>query len=111
MFWINSCKISDVLTVPQISTANISGIDSVSAHGGGEVTKDGGSKVFGRGVCYSITSNPTIANNMTTDGTGSGVFTSTLTGLTPNTTYYVRAYAINNTGTGYGNLVTFTTLP
>ena len=63
-----------------------------------------------KGLCFSTTINPTINNNHTSDGTGSGSFSSTLTGLTLNTTYYVRAYATNISGTSYGNQVSFTTV-
>ena len=70
---------------------------------GGNITTDGGSPVTVRGVCWSTSSNPTIANSKTTDGTGVGSFTSSLSGLETNTTYYLRAYATNSVGTGYGN--------
>jgi hypothetical protein len=64
-----------------------------------------------RGVAYGTSSGPTTSGSITNDGMGTGVFTSTLTGLTPSTTYYVRAYATNNVGTAYGNEVTYTTTP
>ena len=67
-------------------------------------------EVTSRGVCWSTSQNPTINDNKTTDGSGTGGFTSSLTNLTPNTTYYVRAYATNSAGTGYGNVVSFTTI-
>jgi hypothetical protein len=63
-----------------------------------------------RGVCWNTTSSPTTADSHTTDGTGTGTFISYLTGLTPNTLYYIRAYATNSVGTAYGNEVSFTTL-
>ena len=63
-----------------------------------------------RGVCWNTSSNPTTANSHTTDGSGTGTFVSSLTGLTPNTLYYLRAYAVNTSGTAYGDDVTFTTL-
>lgn len=75
------------------------------------MTDDGGAAVTGRGICYSTTENPTISNNRTADGSGTGSFTSSLTSLTPDTEYYVRAYVSNSVGTVYGNQVTFTTLP
>jgi hypothetical protein len=62
-------------------------------------------------MAYGTSSSPTTAGSITNDGTGTGVFTSTLTGLTPSTTYYVRAYATNNVGTAYGNEVSFITSP
>ncbi len=92
-----------------ITTTPVSSVTSTSAQSGGNITSDGGSAVNDRGVCWSTTTGPTIADNITTDGTGSGAFTSILASLTPGTTYYVRAYATNSTGTAYGNEVTFET--
>ncbi|MEI7727887.1 MAG: FISUMP domain-containing protein, partial [Bacteroidota bacterium] len=82
-----------------------------TATGGGEVTSDGGAIVTARGVCWSISPNPTTADSHTSDGSGTGTFVSNLTGLTPNTPYYVRAFATNSGGTAYGNEVQFSTLP
>ncbi|MBR5029310.1 MAG: hypothetical protein IKX51_08825, partial [Bacteroidales bacterium] len=76
---------------------------------GGNVTSDGGAAVTSRGVCWSTSPNPTIADNNTSDSSGAGAFVSAITGLTTGTTYYVRAYATNIVGTGYGNQVSFTT--
>ena len=95
---------------PQVTTVNVSNITQTSAASGGNVTYDGGANVTVRGVCYSTTVNPTLANSHTTDGSGTGTFVSNLSGLTPNTLYYVRAYATNSIGTAYGNQVTFTSL-
>jgi hypothetical protein len=92
-----------------VTTAPVSSITTTSAAGGGEVTDDGGAAVTARGVCWSLNPNPTIPDSHTVDGAGTGPFTSSLTGLIPGTTYYVRAYATNNQGTAYGNGVTFTT--
>jgi uncharacterized protein (TIGR02145 family) len=95
---------------PAIETSSIRNITLTTATGGGNVTSDGDSEIIARGVCWSTAQNPTIANNKTTDGTGAGSFTSNITGLSPNTTYYVRAYATNTTCTGYGSAqVSFTT--
>jgi hypothetical protein len=95
--------------LPAVTTSAVSGITSTSATSGGNVTSDGGTTVTARGVCWSTSPNPTTANSKTTNGTGTGSFTSNLTGLTPGTPYYVRAYATNSQGTGYGNQVSFTT--
>ena len=92
-----------------ISTSAITSITSVSAIAGGNITSDGGSEVTARGVCWSTSQNPTITNLKTTNGSGKGSFASVITGLSPGTTYYVRAYATNNLGTNYGNQVSFTT--
>ena len=94
---------------PTVTTTEVTLITSNSAVTGGNVTSDGGANVTARGVCYSTSQNPTINGQHTSDGNGTGTFTSTLTGLTANTTYYVRAYATNSEGTSYGSQKTFTT--
>ncbi len=95
--------------LPSVTTTAVTNITQTTATSGGNVTSDGGATVTARGVCWNTTGNPTIANIKTTNGTGSGTFTSSITGLTANTTYYVRAYATNSQGTSYGNAVQFTT--
>ncbi|MEI8274009.1 MAG: hypothetical protein WCG08_15450, partial [Paludibacter sp.] len=95
--------------VPIVATTAVSSTTVNGTSSGGNVTNDGGSTVTARGVCYGTSSGPTIAGSKTSDGSGTGAFTSTLNGLTDNTLYYVRAYATNSTGTAYGNEVTFTT--
>jgi N-acetylneuraminic acid mutarotase len=96
------------VTAPSIATTAVSSITITSAEAGGNVTSTGGAEVISRGVCWSTNQNPTVADNKTTDGNGSGTFTSSIAGLTPNTIYYVRAYATNSAGTAYGNQVSFT---
>ena len=91
-------------------TNDISAITPTTAASGGNIFNDGGSAITARGVCWATTQSPTTSNSKTTDGTGSGTFTSILTGLTRSTTYYVKAYATNNLGTSYGGQTTFTTL-
>ena len=93
---------------PTVTTTAASGVTSSGASSGGNVTTDGGSSVTARGVCWNTTGNPTTADSKTSDGTGTGSFTSTISGLTRSTLYYVRAYATNSTGTGYGNQLSFT---
>ncbi len=95
---------------PGVSTNEVSDLGATTATCGGEVVTDGGETVTARGVCWSTDGTPTIDDDITSDGTGLGTFTSSLTGLTTGTTYYVRAYATNSVGTGYGSKVTFTTL-
>jgi len=95
--------------IPTLTTAEITDITATTAKSGGNITDDGGLDITARGVCWSTSTNPTIADAHTTDGTGTGSFTSSLTGLEVNTTYYVRAYATNETGTSYGNEQNFTT--
>jgi hypothetical protein len=96
--------------VPVITTAALNSVTGNSAIGGGNVTNSGGAEVTARGVCFDIVQNPTVAGSKTTDGKGVGEFVSTMTGLKGNTTYYVRAYATNSAGTGYGPEVSFKTL-
>jgi len=97
------------ISVPAVTTIMISNIAASSATGGGVVSADGGESVTARGLCWSTTSHPTVSNSNASGGSGLGSFTSSLTGLNPATTYYVRAYATNSTGTAYGNEVSFTT--
>ncbi len=95
--------------VPTVTTDTISSITGNSASGGGNVTNNGGAAVTVRGVCYGTNHNPTISDTKTTNGKGTGAFVSSLTNLKGNTTYYVRAYASNSAGTGYGPEVSFKT--
>ena len=95
--------------LPALITQVVNNITSSSATVGGIVTTDGGAAVFDRGVCYSTITTPTVSNNCVHIGQGTGSFSDNLTGLSPNTTYYVRAYAMNSVGTAYGNEVSFTT--
>ena len=105
--------ITQSATIPQgIITTTASSITQTTATSGGSITSDGGATITMKGVCWSsTTSTPTISNTNTNNGTGSTSFSSSLSSLTANTTYYIRAYALNNVGIGYGNTVTFTTLP
>ncbi|WP_080237662.1 putative Ig domain-containing protein [Spirosoma rigui] len=105
--------IAGQLVAPTVTTNAASSISTNSAVLGGSVTADGGGAVTSRGVVYSNTNNtPTIGGNSVTqsaNGTGTGTFAQTISGLTPNTNYYTRAYAVNSSGTGYGAVQTFTT--
>jgi uncharacterized protein (TIGR02145 family) len=96
-------------TVSDIITTEISDITEISAISGGNVITDGGDPVTSRGVCWSTSPVPTISNYKTINGSGIGSFMSILTGLSQNTTYYIRAYATNGVGTSYGNEIAFTT--
>jgi len=113
MMLIFSCKKKDDNNInpafPIVTTAVVSNITKTSAACGGNVTSPGSTSVTLRGVCWRTTQNPTILDANTTDGSGPGDFTSYITGLSAKTTYYVRAYAINNAGPGYGNQISFTT--
>ena len=96
-------------SLPTLTTVSAGNLADNSAVSGGNITSDGGSTVTQRGVCWSTNVNPTIADNITTNGSGSGSFTSSITSLNSNTTYYSRAYATNGVGTAYGNQINFTT--
>lgn len=100
---------STTVVIPTLTTAAIGGISASAATGGGTISSDGGGAITARGVVWSIAANPTLANSKTTNGTGTGAFTSSLTGLSASTTYHVRAYATNSAGTAYGNDISFTT--
>ena len=102
---------SEEVLLPTVITEEVTDITTDSATSGGNVTSDGGATVTARGVCWSTSQNPTIDDNdgMTTDGNGTGSFTSNIPNLAPNTRYYVRAYATNSAGTGYGDEISFTT--
>ena len=97
------------LSVPILTTTEVTDPTQTSATSGGNISSDGGAPVTARGVCWNTTGNPTIDDDHTSDGTGTGSFTSSITGLTPNTPYYVKAYATNSAGPGYGDQQSFTT--
>jgi gliding motility-associated-like protein len=102
---------TDAPIAPVLTTTAASNITIFTATSGGNISDDGGRPVTVRGVCWSTTTNPTTANSTTTDGSGTGSFTSNLTNLLPGTIYFVRAYATNSVNTSYGNQQTFTTPP
>ncbi len=104
-----SCKPKPTLAV--VTTTDVTGITQLTATAGGNVTDDGNVEVTTRGVCWNTSQNPTTSSSKTSDGTGTGIFTSSITGLTPGAIYYVRAYATNSEGTSYGNEVTFSSNP
>ena len=97
------------VVLPTVTTASASSVTETSAVTGGNVTSDGNASVTERGVVYATTQNPTTANTKVASGNGTGSFVCNLSGLQPNTKYYVRAYAINSKGTAYGEEVSFTT--
>jgi hypothetical protein len=93
-----------------IDTYDVNSITETSARTGGKITDDGGFPITARGVVYSTDSDPTVETSpKTINGSGTGIFLSTLSGLSPNTLYYVRAYATNSNGTSYGNMTGFIT--
>lgn len=94
---------------PVLTTVELTSVTSTTAICGGNITADGGAPVTARGVCWSMSQNPGLTDSKTTDGAGSGVFISSITGLMPGITYYFKAYATNSIGTAYGNQVSIQT--
>lgn len=102
--FMNSCEMPvDPAILPKVTTVEVTHVTIGSAQSGGDITSDGGSSVIERGVCWSTVPNPTIINDKTSDGGGIGTFSSNITDLTDNTTYFIRAYATNANGTSYGS--------
>lgn len=97
------------IELPDVTTAQVTGITTTSATAGGEIISDGGSTITECGVCWSTEQEPTIDGDHIASQVTMGEFTVTVAGLTQNTTYYLRAYATNEAGTGYGDVVNFTT--
>ena len=100
----------EAVLLPKVSTASVSNVTETAVDCGGTVTANGYDAVTSRGVCWGTEPNPTVAGSHTYNGSGTGAFTCTLTGLAQGTTYYVRAYATNSMGTAYGAVRSFTTL-
>lgn len=99
-------------TVPKVTTNAVTDITATTAVSGGDVIYNGGLPVTQKGICVNSTPNVNLANKLgcTDDGVDNGAFSSTLSGMNPQTTYYVRAYATNQVGTGYGEELSFTTI-
>jgi uncharacterized protein (TIGR02145 family) len=100
---------SNPILLATLTTVSVSAITTTSAMSGGNITSDGGSEITARGVCWGTVTEPALTGSHTIDGTGIGNYSSSLTGLIPNTSYYVRAYATNFAGTVYGNVLPLTT--
>lgn len=107
-----SYSVTGTSTAPTVTTQAVSSIAVTTATGNGNITSLGSPNPTEHGVCWNTGGTPTTSNSKTTQGAASatGAFTSSFTGLSANTTYYVRAYATNTAGTSYGSEVTFTTL-
>lgn len=96
-------------SIPTVTTDAAYNISTTTAQGGGNILSDGGAAVTARGLCWSTSPFPTTSDQTRAGGSGTGSFTATISGLTENTTYYIRAYATNSSGTAYGNQVSFST--
>jgi len=96
--------------IPTFSTSEVTVIETDSATVLGSITDDGGYAITERGVCYSVSENPTTSDDYTSNGAGEGSFISRFSGLVSGTLYYIKPYAINNYGTAYGNQVSFITV-
>jgi len=105
----NSTSPENKPSIPAVSTSGVTVVNDSSVLSGGIITSNGGADVTARGVCWNTNADPTIEDNLSSDGTGTGIFTSTITGLSADSAYYVRAYAVNSAGTGYGASVSFHT--
>jgi gliding motility-associated-like protein len=97
-------------TIVQSIAGSLINVTTTTAGFVSEITNDGGSVLTARGVCWSTTASPTVSNSKTIDGVATGTVTSTISGLNPNTKYFLRAYATNSVGVKYGNEIVFTTL-
>jgi hypothetical protein len=108
-FIFNTCSSTQIVNLPTVTTAAVQNVTSNTAIVGGEVVDDGGAFVSSRGVVYSVNPLPDLNSSISSNGTGAGIFSSPLSGLTSSTTYFYRAYATNSEGTSYGQEMSFTT--
>jgi len=108
-FYCEDSSTGNKADLPEVVTKTVTAITDTSAESGGTVIDDGGADVEARGVCWCTGQDPIIANDTTNNGSGDGSFTSSLHGLESETDYFIRAYAINKAGTGYGDILGFTT--
>jgi len=110
MILTNSCKKDEDEEVPMLTTTKPYYVTCIGFSSGGNILSDGGLSVLKRGICLSTDSLPTLSDFHSSNGSGMGNFTTNhLDVLSPNTTYYVRAYATSEAGTGYGNVLSFKT--
>ena len=110
---LHSCKNEDnddiLIQEPQVTTTDISSIDSTSAISGGTIISNGGADIIEQGICWSTNQIPTINDSKITDASSLPLFACNLNSLEENTSYYVRAYAKNKSKIGYGNILQFST--
>lgn len=106
---IKLLRITQAAATPSVTTTAVSNISTTTAQSGGSGIDAAGGTISAKGVCWSTTTGPTISDSRTNEGEGTATFTSSLTGLTPGTLYYVRAYVTNSYGTTvYGGQESFT---
>jgi hypothetical protein len=103
----NEFSFSTLNGLPILTTSPLT-VSGTTIESGGVISSDGGFTISSRGVCWATTQNPIVADDTIINGSGTGSFSSVISGTAPATTYYVRAYATNSNGTGYGNELTFT---
>lgn len=108
---LTGCQKAAVVNYASLTTTQITNIKSVSAMSGGTITSDGGSKITESGICWSLSSNPTVSNYKSINTVLKGSFICPIADLIPDTTYYVRSYAMNSFGISYGYVIHFKTLP
>jgi len=101
---------TDKQNIPVVVTAPVSDIRSTSALCGGTLVSGGGESLLKQGICWSVEKNPTITDDYVYDTVGLSSFSVIITGLSPNTSYYIRSFATNSAGTGYGPMVKFATM-
>lgn len=105
----NQISVTTTDGLPTVTTGTVSNITATTATCGGNVTSDGGFTVTAKGLCWSTAQYPNVSGSHSNEGGGIGPFNGSLTNLQIGTTYYVRAFATNSTGTSYGEQVSFTT--
>lgn len=101
--------LKDKVSVPKVVSVNVANVTSTTATSGGSIIDAGSSSVTASGVCWSTSETPTINDSKTTDGPGIGKFFTAINGLIPGTTYFLRSYATNSSGTSYGSEESFVT--
>lgn len=105
-----SCN-KDEISLPTVSTISVTNIATITATSGGNILSDGGNAIVASGVCWSLKQNPSTNDSISIDNSSNNEFSSSLSVLFPNTTYYLKAYATNSKGTAYGNEISFKTNP
>ena len=106
---LSGCNPNKTPKLPELMTLGVTEVTQTTAKSGGRIISNEGGTILVKGICWHVTSNPTIDNFKTNDGAGDESFESKLTNLEAGKTYYLKAYAMNELGTSYGNEISFTT--